>query len=136
MALYFTSDLHFNHAGIINFDKRPFENVEEMNRCLVRNWNARITEKEEVYEYRKIHLNKQSIILFHYFTPTYDGQHRGGVMLYGHSHNTPVAAVEEKVKQMYLENNVPCKAYNVGCMYFGYTPATLEEIVAYWKKNY
>ena len=90
---------------------------------------------EEVWEYRKIHLNKQTVILSHYFTPTYESQHRGGIMLYGHSHNTVVAGTEGRVKQLYHENNIPCKAYNVGCMYFGYTPATLDEIIAYWKSN-
>lgn len=178
MATYFTADLHFNHAGVINFDKRPFGDVEEMNRSLVQYWNGRVTPKDEVYilgdfsmskkdtlefapklkgrkylilgnhdkkcpelrdvfedvyEYRKIHLNKQTVILSHYFMPSYDGQHRGGVMLYGHSHNTPVSEAEERVKDIYRENNIPIKAYNAGCMYFGYTPATLDEIVAYWK---
>ncbi len=35
--LYFISDLHFNHANIINFDGRPFESVEEMNATLLEN---------------------------------------------------------------------------------------------------
>ena len=35
MAVYFTADLHFNHAGVIGFDNRPFANVDEMNRCMV-----------------------------------------------------------------------------------------------------
>ena len=29
--LWFMSDLHYNHANVIKFNKRPFETVEEMN---------------------------------------------------------------------------------------------------------
>ena len=57
-------------------------------------------------------------------------------MLHGHSHNTAVAAAEEKVKSLYRTNNIPCAAYNTGCMYFGYTPATLDEIICYWKNDH
>ena len=46
---YFTSDLHFNHPGIIGFDNRPFATVEEMNAELIRRWNARVTDKDTVY---------------------------------------------------------------------------------------
>lgn len=30
--IYFTSDLHLEHRGIIEMQNRPFENVEEMNK--------------------------------------------------------------------------------------------------------
>ena len=177
MAVYFTSDLHFNHTSIINFDNRPFANVDEMNRCMVEYWNEKVTDKDEVYilgdfslskkdtlefaprlkgkkylilgnhdsnfkelnelfeavyDYRKLHVNKQTVVMSHYFMPSYESQYRGGIMLYGHSHNTKTSELEEKVKALFVENGTPCRAYNVGCMYFGYTPATLDEIIAYW----
>ena len=56
-------------------------------------------------------------------------------MLHGHSHNTAVAAEEEEVKSLYRAKGIPCSAYNAGCMYFGYTPATPDEIIWYWKKD-
>lgn len=49
MAVYFTADLHFNHAGVINFDDRPYAYVDEMNRSMVEDWNAKVTGKDEVY---------------------------------------------------------------------------------------
>ena len=37
--IYFTSDLHLGHRGIIRMQNRPFENVQEMNQVLIRNYN-------------------------------------------------------------------------------------------------
>lgn len=49
MDLYFISDLHFNHKNIIEYEKRPFANVEEMNAALIENWNKTITNEDVVY---------------------------------------------------------------------------------------
>lgn len=46
---FFTADLHFNHTNIINFCKRPFKSVENMNDALIRNWNSRVSEDDTVY---------------------------------------------------------------------------------------
>lgn len=46
---YYIGDLHFGHANAISFDHRLFENVEEMNKALVQNWNARVTSDDTVY---------------------------------------------------------------------------------------
>lgn len=40
MNIFFTSDMHFGHANIINFCQRPFASVEEMNEGLIERWNA------------------------------------------------------------------------------------------------
>ena len=40
--VWFTSDTHFNHIGIIKFCDRPFSSVEEMNQALIDNWNSTI----------------------------------------------------------------------------------------------
>lgn len=37
---YFTADLHFGHARIIELCGRPFASVEEMDAALIANWNA------------------------------------------------------------------------------------------------
>lgn len=37
--VFFTSDTHFDHENIINFCKRPYSNIEEMNTELIKNWN-------------------------------------------------------------------------------------------------
>ena len=48
MNLYI-SDLHLGHANAIKFDERPFADVEEMDRCLIANWNARVSPDDDVY---------------------------------------------------------------------------------------
>lgn len=36
---WYTSDMHFGHARIIELSYRPFKDVDEMNDALVNNWN-------------------------------------------------------------------------------------------------
>ena len=45
----FTSDLHFGHEHIIQFNHRPFRNVTEMNRQLISNYNAVVQPEDTVY---------------------------------------------------------------------------------------
>ncbi|WP_347253859.1 metallophosphoesterase [Leminorella grimontii] len=47
--IYFTSDTHFCHSNIINLCGRPFESVRHMNDTLIHNWNALVTERDEIY---------------------------------------------------------------------------------------
>lgn len=47
--LFFTSDTHFFHEGIIRFCNRPFGSVEEMNETLICNWNETVPEDGTVF---------------------------------------------------------------------------------------
>lgn len=47
--IFFTSDLHLGHEGILKYCHRPFASVEEMNRTLIRNYNAVVTPDDTVY---------------------------------------------------------------------------------------
>jgi|ERR1700722_3415176 len=47
--IHFISDTHFGHANIIKYSKRPFSSVEEMNRKLIENWNARVAPDDIVW---------------------------------------------------------------------------------------
>ena len=47
--IYYISDLHFGHANVIEFDKRPFANVEEMDRIMIERWNERVSDMDDVY---------------------------------------------------------------------------------------
>lgn len=46
---FYTSDTHFGHARVIQYSKRPFASVEEMDDELIRRWNSIVRPKDEVY---------------------------------------------------------------------------------------
>ena len=47
--IYFTSDMHLGHEAIIHMCNRPFKNVEEMNKVLIRNFNSMVHKNDTVY---------------------------------------------------------------------------------------
>jgi len=47
--IYFIADTHFCHSNIISLCKRPFSNVEEMNKTLIQNWNSCVNAKDEIF---------------------------------------------------------------------------------------
>lgn len=49
MAHYFTSDLHIGHANVIVYSMRPFMTVDDMDHALIANWNARVTDQDDVH---------------------------------------------------------------------------------------
>jgi len=54
MRTFVIADLHFGHEKIVKFEKegkplRPWDDVDEMNKVLVSNWNAVVGDKDLVY---------------------------------------------------------------------------------------
>lgn len=49
MKRWFISDTHFSHANVIRYTGRPFATVEEMDRCLIRNWNECVEAEDQVF---------------------------------------------------------------------------------------
>lgn len=47
--IYLIGDTHFYHKNIIRFCNRPYEDVEEMNRALIANWNSVVGHDDIVY---------------------------------------------------------------------------------------
>jgi calcineurin-like phosphoesterase family protein len=47
--IFFTSDLHLNHANIIKFCNRPFSCVSEMNNTLINNWNSKVGKYDHTF---------------------------------------------------------------------------------------
>ena len=47
--IYFTSDLHLDHAKAIEFGHRPFRDLEEMNSALIQNINDTVGVKDELW---------------------------------------------------------------------------------------
>lgn len=56
--IYFTSDLHFDHANIIKLCTRPFNSVQEMNETIIYNWNNTVNFNDTVYVLGDITMNK------------------------------------------------------------------------------
>jgi calcineurin-like phosphoesterase family protein len=49
MATFFSADLHLGHKNIIDFCKRPFKNVVEMESALIERFNSRLTPQDILY---------------------------------------------------------------------------------------
>ena len=49
MTIFFTSDTHFGHAGIIEWLGRPFADVKSMDDGMVAIWNAVVSPRDTVW---------------------------------------------------------------------------------------
>lgn len=47
--LFFTSDTHFGHKNIIEYSKRPFKDVEEMDEMLIKKWNDKVKPQDQIW---------------------------------------------------------------------------------------
>lgn len=47
--IYFTSDTHFNHENVIQYSKRPFASLEDMECVFIHRWNQRVKPGDLVY---------------------------------------------------------------------------------------
>lgn len=47
--IYFTSDQHLGHPSIISMQNRPFQDVEDMNRTIINNYNSVVHKDDVVY---------------------------------------------------------------------------------------
>ncbi len=46
---YYWSDSHFNHEGILTLASRPFRNLKEMTKTLIRNFNDVVSDDDVTY---------------------------------------------------------------------------------------
>lgn len=49
MTTFFTADLHLGHARIIDMCQRPFEDLTAMHLAIADNWNAVVTDDDDVH---------------------------------------------------------------------------------------
>lgn len=47
--IFFIADTHFNHANIIKYCNRPFDNINEMNEYIIKKWNSVVKNVDTVY---------------------------------------------------------------------------------------
>lgn len=61
---FFTADLHLDHARIIEYARRPFSSVEEMNETIADRWNERIKDRDTVYVLGDFAFSERSALQF------------------------------------------------------------------------
>lgn len=49
MERFFIADTHFDHRKIIEYCSRPFDDIQEMNETIIKNWNEKIRSNDVVY---------------------------------------------------------------------------------------
>lgn len=66
--IFLISDTHFSHKGIVNFlradgvtKERPWNNIEEMDEALVKNWNSVVSPKDKVYHLGDVCINRSAL---------------------------------------------------------------------------
>ena len=194
---YYIADMHLfcksqTQEGRLNFDNRPFKNIEEMHRHFLQEWNKQITNGDTTYilgdmslrgkndelialvaqlkgkkvlikgnhddlsDYRYKQLFHEicdykevtdciggtayKLVLSHYPILMWNGQHKGTILLYGHTHTSAedtyfqkcLAEMNSSGEWQFRRPQEPIfRAYNVGCMlpYMNYKPRTLKEIL-------
>lgn len=60
--IYFTSDWHIGHANVLEFDQRPFKDLDHMHRVLINNYNATVGPEDLCYFLGDIGLGKGDIV--------------------------------------------------------------------------
>lgn len=84
MAIFIVSDLHLGHDKPFIYGARGFENVEDMNEAIIRNWNEVVEEEDDVYilgdlvmgEERNLHLLRRLNGYFHIARGNHDSDNR------------------------------------------------------------
>jgi calcineurin-like phosphoesterase family protein len=83
--IWFTSDLHFCHNNILNYepDSRPFNTIEEMNETLVQKWNDKVSTEDTVYVLGDLSMGRVEVAI------EYIKRLNGKIILIRGNHDTP-----------------------------------------------
>ena len=65
MKTFFTSDLHFGHANVIKYSRRPFDDVGAMDATLINNWNAAVDTGDRVYILGDLSFLPQAMLVYY-----------------------------------------------------------------------
>jgi len=124
--LFFTADLHFNHANILTFKNadgskvRPFTSLEEMNETLVDNHNREVGSRDTVWNHGDVFLGKESEGLA--YVRRLNG--KKNLILGNHDHVTP--AMIEAFDEIHIWKK--WKKHNMFLSHFPLHPSTMAEM--------
>ncbi|MHA1478273.1 MAG: metallophosphoesterase family protein [Promethearchaeota archaeon] len=62
--IWFTADYHLSHKNIIKYTGRPFEDIQEMDRVLIKNLEEKITHGDVLYILGDLTFNEQKANFF------------------------------------------------------------------------
>ena len=93
---------------------------------------------ESISDYIETRIDGQDIIMSHYPIFSWRSMRYGAIHLYGHVHNTEEQRLYEQHIKLLRSYELPCLAYNVGCMmpYMNYEPQDLETILEKGEEYY
>jgi len=68
-AVFLVSDTHFGHAGVCKFTHpddpevklRPWDNADDMDEAMIRNWNDRVRPNDKVYHLGDVVINRKAL---------------------------------------------------------------------------
>jgi calcineurin-like phosphoesterase family protein len=49
LAVFFTADTHFGHAGALALYRRPFASVADMNAVMIERWNETVAPEDDIW---------------------------------------------------------------------------------------
>ena len=49
MTNWYTSDTHFGHENVIRFCNRPFDNIEQMDKCIIESLTAHVGPEDDLW---------------------------------------------------------------------------------------
>lgn len=49
METFFIGDTHFGHSDVINFENRPFVDINDMDKSLINNWNTVVSDEDRIF---------------------------------------------------------------------------------------
>jgi calcineurin-like phosphoesterase family protein len=61
MSLFFSADTHFFHKRIVEFARKSFATVEEMNETILLNWNRVVGPDDEVYHLGDVSFGNRTV---------------------------------------------------------------------------
>lgn len=47
--VFVIADTHFYHGNIINYENRPFNSIDDMNKKIINNWNQIVSKNDKVF---------------------------------------------------------------------------------------
>jgi len=98
MAIFCTSDEHYDHLNVIRFDTRPFKDVADMQRGMIERHNVVVSKDDEVWHLGDFSMSEKTVPLI---LPQLNGTH---YLVHGnHDKSHPCQKHSEATKQRYLQ---------------------------------